>query len=76
MFRDFTRRNARRLMLVGTVENQEDGTVSIYAEGEKKNLETFVARLEKGPLLARVDAVDYAFVEPRGAFSTFSILYD
>jgi acylphosphatase len=75
MFRDFTRRKARALGLVGEVENKEDGTVSVVAEGEKEKLEALVAHLKQGPLLARVDDVAVEWVEPSGAFGSFSIRY-
>lgn len=75
MFRDFTRRAARRLGLVGEVENLPDGSVRVYAEGPRETLETLIEYLNKGPLLARVERVVPLWVSPRGGFTSFSIRY-
>lgn len=75
MYRDFTRRNARSLGIVGEVRNLPDGTVSVIAEGEKKDLDALILRLKAGSLLARVDDVAVTWCEPTGAFAGFSIRY-
>lgn len=76
MFRDFVRRKARALGLLGEVENMADGTVQVRAEGEEVSLEKLAALLRRGPILARVDDVQLQFVEPTGAFKDFHIVYD
>lgn len=76
MFRDFTRRKAQALGLVGEVQNMVDGTAHVYAEGEKEQLEELITLLKRGPLLARVDDVAYTEVKPKGGFSSFSIVYE
>lgn len=76
MFRDFTRRKAQALGLVGEVHNKEEGSVQVYAEGDEEKLQQFVEALKKGSLLARVDNVAYTFVKPKGGFSSFNIVYD
>jgi len=76
MYRDFTRRKAESLGIVGEVENLIDGTVRLYAEGEEEGLEKFVAALKKGTFLSRVENIEYKFLEPKGTFSSFSIVYD
>lgn len=75
MYRDFVRRSARALRIVGEVENMSDGSVRVYAEGEEEALNRFVERLKKGSTFSRVDNVAYQFVAPRGGFSDFLILY-
>lgn len=75
MFRDFTCRTARRLGVVGEVENLADGSVRVYAEGSRETLETFLGYLKKGPLLAHVKSVAPTWVVPRGGFTSFSIRY-
>jgi len=75
MFRDFARRNALRLGVVGEVENLPDGTVRIYAEGEEETLIRFVESLKRGSMLSRVDTCAYTLVHPRGGFDSFSIKY-
>jgi acylphosphatase len=57
-FRYYTTLEARKLRLTGTVENLEDGSVLVTAEGEAGALESLIKWCRRGPLLARVDAVE------------------
>ena len=75
MFRDFVTRKARGLGLLGTVKNNEDGTMSVIAEGDEGALNELLAFIKKGPLLARVDGVEVKWVEPLGRYKNFAILY-
>lgn len=75
MYRDFTKRNARRLGIVGTVQNMNDGSVRVVAEGEEDVLRKFLSRLQKGPIFARVDKVEEIWNEATGEFKTFEIIY-
>ena len=75
MFRDFTKRRARALGLVGVVRNLEGGTVEVVAQGEKHALEQLVEALHRGPLLSRVDAVDTVWCEPVQKYTGFIIAY-
>ena len=47
MYRDFTRRKAKQLGMVGTVENLDNGNVYVIAEGEEKTLGVFLENLKK-----------------------------
>lgn len=76
MYRDFAARNARALNLIGEVRNLQDGRVAVTAEGPRANLEALVAKLRKGPWLARVDAVDASWSPATGEYSGFSITYE
>ena len=75
MFRDFTARNARALGLIGTVQNMDDGSVAVVAEGEENALTALIQKLKRGPILARVDDVDVVWKDARGELSDFRILY-
>lgn len=75
MFRDFAKRNARHVDLTGFVKNNSDGSVAIVAEGEEGDLRVFLKKLEKGPLLARVDQVEATWKETAGDFFNFQIVY-
>ena len=48
---------AKKLGLVGFVQNQPDGSVYAEAEGDEAALDQFLNWCHKGPLLARVDGV-------------------
>ena len=54
-FRASTKEKADELMINGTVRNNEDGSVTIEAEGEEQALEKFIRWCKQGPRLARVD---------------------
>ena len=76
MYRDFASRKARGLGLVGEVKNLPDGSVRVVAEGSRAALDRFMKKLEKGSVLARVDAVEARRSAPQGAYTSFDIAYD
>jgi acylphosphatase len=75
MFRDFIKRNAQALGLLGIVQNIKDGSVEVIAQGEKNSLEKLIESLHKGPLLAHIIRVDVQWREPQNDFSGFTIQY-
>ena len=81
MMRDFVRRKARKLGLVGFVRNMSDGSVEAYAVGTKGNLEKWIAYLHKGPLLAHIERVEAQWgIEPpsdmsQKSFDSFDIVF-
>ena len=72
-FRAKTRDKAIALGLCGRVGNLADGRVEIVAEGEPEPLEQLVAWCHKGPMLARVTAVDVEEAAATGEYHDFSI---
>jgi acylphosphatase len=56
-YRDFVQQAATDLGLVGTVQNQADGSVLVIAQGIPDTLKDFVEYLHEGSLLSRVDGV-------------------
>lgn len=75
MFRDFVQRIAKKMNIVGTVQNSSDGSVFVRAEGADGDLNEFLTRIKRGPLFARVDEVEVAWSAPLGGFKSFDILY-
>jgi acylphosphatase len=75
MFRDFAQRKARKLGVVGAVQNRSDGTVSIVAQGKEETLQAYVEHLKKGPVLALVDDVAVDWRDPTETFSAFTIVF-
>lgn len=57
-FRKFTKEQAQKLGLKGTVENLADGSVYIEVEGEQELLDKFIKLCHKGPMMAAVSNVD------------------
>ena len=75
MYRDFARRKARELGLVGEVENLSDGTVRVIAEGPRQKTEFLLAHLRQGPILADVKSVDVKRTPVSGTYHSFEISY-
>ncbi len=75
MYRDFAQRKARKLGLVGTVQNQKDGSVNVIAEGEESVLNEYLKYLNRGSILSKVKNIRISWSEPTGRFSDFTILY-
>jgi len=72
-FRDFTLRQALGLGLTGYVRNLLAGTVEVWAEGERKQLEKLIDCLRVGPPAARVAEVVTTWSEYTGSYSAFKI---
>ena len=74
-FRFFARREALTLGLHGYTRNQPDGSVEVVVEGQLKQLETYLARLQRGPSEAEVDWIDQVWSQGSGNFTDFQIRY-
>ena len=62
-FRASTRDQARRLNLLGSARNLEDGRVEVLVIGPAEGVTTLIDWLGKGPPPARVDAVEVLEIE-------------
>ncbi len=59
-FRRFAVREAQRIGgISGWVHNEADGSVEILMSGEEDKIDQMLVSCHKGPLLARVDSVDF-----------------
>ena len=67
-FRWFTRGVADELGLSGAVQNYHDGSVRVHAKGALTMLDQLEAMLARGPVAARVEAVER--VEPSQGSTT------
>lgn len=75
MYRDFAQRKARSLEVVGTVQNLQNGTVEVIAQGTPDQLKLFIERLNEGSILSRVDDVAVEWRSSRAVFDDFTIVY-
>ncbi len=75
-FRVFVLRQAQLLGITGTVRNVyfPHRCVEIVAEGEADTLEVFLARVQAGPAMARVERMESEWSEATGTFVTFRII--
>ena len=78
-FRGWTEEEARRRGLSGWVCNNPDGTVSALFVGPREAVDDMLEACRKGPLAARVDAVEAKDVAPPPADApearTFRVLH-
>lgn len=65
-YRDWLVRQALRLELCGWVRNRPDRTVQALVAGEAAAVQAMIAACHRGPLLARVTAVEDAPAEVPG----------
>ncbi|MFA5763926.1 MAG: acylphosphatase [archaeon] len=56
-FRFNTVQKAQQLDIGGWVKNLSDDSVEVFAEGEEKQIEEFIAFLKKGPFGSRVKKI-------------------
>lgn len=74
-YRDFARRSAERVGVVGYAMNLDDGNVRVVAEGARGAIDALVPLLQQGPRLGKVTRVSVTWVAPRGEFTGFGIRY-
>lgn len=72
-FRYSARQEALRRRLKGWVRNEDDGTVSIHAEGPEAAVDAFLAWLEKGPPGALVTAIRLRPLPPGSSYRGFTV---
>ena len=69
-FRAWTRDQAQGLGLRGWVRNRPDGSVEALLGGDADRVDAMLGRMQEGPGMARVDALDHGPAEeaelPRG----------
>jgi acylphosphatase len=74
-FRDTTRQKARALGILGTVKNLPDGTVEIFAVGERDKLDQLIEELSGAEGPGHVSKTDLTFSNPTHVFDDFRVIY-
>ena len=72
-FRAFALSNGRNLRLRGYVENLDDGSVRIVAEGPRSALEEFLRRIEAGDFPGSVTSLKTEYSKARGRLPHFKV---
>ena len=75
-FRKNTKQKATELKINGWVKNIPDNKVEIFAQGNEKNLNTFIDWCKQGPPKAIVENIQVTQKETDNNLKEFSILYD
>ena len=73
-FRYFVLTAAQELHLTGWVRNRFDGSVEVTAEGLRKDLETLVFFLRKGPRSSFVSGVSTKWQQATNEFTRFDVI--
>ncbi len=72
-FRHYTKIEADKYELHGTVMNMQDGTVEIYAQGEEVQLIPFLEWCHDGPNSSEVESLSYTYIDSK-SYSGFMII--
>lgn len=72
-FRDIVESIARKMKLVGFVENIKPYDVKIVCEGDKETIDSFVKRLDIKEYPVKVEKLDIIFSDASGGFTYFEI---
>ena len=75
-YRENTRKKAKKLGVSGWVKNLRDNRVEAVFEGNKSKVEEMVNWARKGPIWAKVEALDVVWEDYTGQFASFEIGYD
>ena len=75
-FRQFVKQQARKLGLVGWVQNMPDGSVEAKAFGPMDMIQQLIEVCKKGPFLAEVKDVQVEWIESDMVPSDFSTLHN
>lgn len=62
-YRHYAAKEAKKLGLTGWVQNEHDGTVTIFAQGEIENLKELINWAHEGSPMATVEHVDIEVAE-------------
>ena len=73
-FRYFVLREAQKLGINGWVSNKSNGNVEAFAQGEKADLERFIAKVKEGPSFSRVEDVSLNWVNEADQYFGFEII--
>lgn len=74
-FRYFVQKRATEFGINGWVKNTRDGGVLVMAQGEEKDVETFLEHLRIGPSMARVIKFERSKMPELEDFADFRIRY-
>ena len=73
-FRFFVQQQAQKLGINGWVRNIPNGDVEALAQGEKADLEQFIAKVKEGPSFSRVEDVSLNWVKEAEQYFGFEII--
>jgi acylphosphatase len=72
-FRYFVLRQAQELGIYGWVSNKPNGDVEALAQGDKEDLDQFIAKVKQGSAFSRVDNVILNWDDGQENYTSFEI---
>ncbi|MDH3891468.1 MAG: acylphosphatase [candidate division Zixibacteria bacterium] len=72
-YRYYCYRKAKEMGITGQVTNRSDGSVLVWAEGERSVIEALIAQLKSGPPASDVRDISIAWRDVSGHYSSFNI---
>lgn len=75
-FREKTKKKAEKLEVTGWVKNLLDSRVEAVFEGDRNRVEEMVNWARKGPIWAKIEALDVVWEDYQAEFEGFEIRYD
>ena len=73
-FRYFVLQQAQELGVEGWVNNKPNGAVEALAQGDKEDLEQFIAKVKEGTTFSRVDNVNLEWMNKGEQYFGFEII--
>lgn len=73
-YRQFVKRQAKKVGLFGWVRNIPDKRVEAVLQGEKEKIEQLIALCRKGPFLSEVENVEVVWEESTEEYKDFSVV--
>ena len=73
-FRSFVYHHAHALKLTGWAKNNEDGTVTVIAQGKQEALEKLIHQCRTGHPFAKIERVEVEWKDKEEHFSGFTII--
>ncbi len=70
-FREFVKKSARKMGIVGWTRNLTDRRVEIIAQADEELLHKFIKIASRGPFLSEVKSVSIEWQEPSETFKNF-----
>lgn len=74
-YRDFAQQKAKEYGLMGWIQNKDDGTVTVLAQGLPDDLKQFTEDLHTGSVLAKVESVGVDWRTPTKRFDDFVVIF-
>ena len=72
-YRQFVKKHATELGLVGWVRNIPDGSVETVVQGPKEKIQELLTLCKKGPFLSEIEDIIVEYQEKIEDFSSFEI---